>query len=148
LRRRTGRIGTMASARVRARQPHRLFDTNHYERLGVAPDATPEDIHAAYRRVARAHHPDLGNATVGADEMAAVNQAWFILRDPERRATYDREALVISDRGPDRSTAADPAHADLAEVTPRRVWWLFLITAVSAVTIGIVLLLIAFSQGY
>lgn len=128
-------------------QRHRIFDTNHYERLGVAPDATPEDIHAACRRVARAYHPDLGDAG-SADKMAAINQAWFVLRDPARRATYDREALVIVDRGPDRSIARDPTQEDPAKVTPRRVWWLFLITALFAVTIGIVLLLIAFSQGY
>lgn len=59
----------------------------HYERLGVAPDASPGEIRAAYRRLARTHHPDAGGGAHG--EMAAVNEAWRVLSDPARRAAYD-----------------------------------------------------------
>lgn len=60
---------------------------NHYETLGVARDATPEQIKAAYRKASKKAHPDKG----GSDEaMAAVNQAHDVLSDPERRKHYDR----------------------------------------------------------
>ncbi len=63
---------------------------NLYEVLGVAPSASPETIHDAYRAMARAVHPD----AVGASEdtqthMALVNEAWRVLGDERRRRAYD-----------------------------------------------------------
>jgi curved DNA-binding protein CbpA len=60
----------------------------HYQRLGVAPTAAAADIKAAYRELARLNHPDLTNGS-GSDDMAAVNEAWRVLGDPERRRAYD-----------------------------------------------------------
>src|SRR6185437_244398 len=62
-----------------------------YQLLGVAPDASDEDIKRAYRQKAREHHPD---ATGGDPESEAhfkeVSFAYEVLRDPERRARYDQ----------------------------------------------------------
>lgn len=60
----------------------------HYEVLGVAPGAGPEEIQRAYRRLARHHHPDV---SPGADRarMAEINGAWAVLGDPTRRRIYD-----------------------------------------------------------
>jgi curved DNA-binding protein CbpA len=63
-------------------------DTTHYQRLGVAPTAEAADIKAAYRALARRNHPDLMNGS-GSSDMAAVNEAWRVLGDPERRRAYD-----------------------------------------------------------
>jgi curved DNA-binding protein CbpA len=60
----------------------------HYQRLGVAPTADVADIKAAYRELARRNHPDLATGSAGHD-MAAVNEAWRVLSDPERRSAYD-----------------------------------------------------------
>ena len=59
-----------------------------YRILGVAPGADTIAIRHAYRQRARRYHPDAGG-----DErrMMALNKAWAILRDPERREAYDRE---------------------------------------------------------
>ena len=66
-----------------------------YETLEVTPEATPEEIKRAYHRLARRHHPD---AHSGADpavveearrRMAAINAAWAVLGDAERRRAYD-----------------------------------------------------------
>ena len=59
-----------------------------YELLGVAPDASAADVRAAYRRAARAHHPDRHGEHAAA-RMAAVNAAWEVLGDPRRRSEYD-----------------------------------------------------------
>lgn len=74
---------------------------NHYEVLGVPPDAPTEDIRAAYRVAARARHPDAGGS---ADEMQRINAAWQVLRDPGRRAVYDR-ALASRGHGIDGTVA-------------------------------------------
>jgi hypothetical protein len=60
----------------------------HYERLGVPPSASADDLRAAYRRLARQHHPDAHGGRTSPD-MAALNEAWYVLRDPGRRALYD-----------------------------------------------------------
>ena len=53
-----------------------------------ARGAAPDEIRAAYRRIARRVHPDRGSAGNEA-AMAAVNEAWRVLSDPGRRAEYD-----------------------------------------------------------
>jgi molecular chaperone DnaJ len=54
----------------------------------VAPTATTDEIRQAYRGLARRLHPDRAGPASAA-RMAAVNQAWFVLSDPGRRAIYD-----------------------------------------------------------
>jgi hypothetical protein len=60
-----------------------------YEVLQVSPRADPEVVHAAYRVLARIHHPDLNPAPDAARFMRRLNAAYEVLRDPERRARYD-----------------------------------------------------------
>jgi curved DNA-binding protein CbpA len=57
--------------------------------LGVARQASAEEIVRAYRRAARASHPDSGDAG-SAERFQAVSDAYDVLRDPGRRAVYDR----------------------------------------------------------
>ncbi len=58
--------------------------------LGVRVDATPSQIRAAYRRLAKTHHPDLyAGSSRAAARMARFNSAKTILLDPEVRAAYD-----------------------------------------------------------
>ena len=60
----------------------------YYELLGVATDASTEEIQRAYRLLALRHHPDVAP---DADQavMATINGAWSVLSDPARRRTYD-----------------------------------------------------------
>lgn len=77
----------------------------HYDRLGVAPSATFEEIQRAYRVLALHHHPDVApDADPGA--MAAINAAWEVLGDASRRAVYDHEL-----RAPAAPRAPRPAPA-------------------------------------
>ncbi|HET7029523.1 MAG TPA: J domain-containing protein [Candidatus Limnocylindrales bacterium] len=81
---------------------------NPYEILQVDRRADLEVIRAAYRILARRHHPDVGG---DAATMAAVNEAWAILEDPMRRARHDREELrarmQAGDQGPDHAPGSD-----------------------------------------
>jgi hypothetical protein len=60
----------------------------HYDVLGVAADASPAEVRAAYRLAARDHHPDAGGDP---ERMRDLNAAWHVLGDPIRRAAYDRD---------------------------------------------------------
>jgi curved DNA-binding protein CbpA len=57
--------------------------------LGVPRQASGEEIARAYRRAARASHPDSGGAG-SAERFQAISDAYDMLRDPRRRAVYDR----------------------------------------------------------
>lgn len=83
-----------------------------YKVLQVDPEADPEVIQAAYRRLAQKYHPDVDAGGEGAARMVALNAAWEILGDPSRRATLDREraARPVHGAGP-RPTAGSTTSA-------------------------------------
>ena len=64
---------------------------DHYETLGVPKTASPDEIKAAFRKLAAQHHPDRNpddpNAALRFKE---INAAYQVLSDPQRRAVYDR----------------------------------------------------------
>jgi hypothetical protein len=63
---------------------------DYYARLGVHPSASAEEIRSAYREKARATHPDHNpDDPKAADRFQKVKQAYHVLRDADRRATYD-----------------------------------------------------------
>jgi molecular chaperone DnaJ len=67
------------------------MSTDYYERLGVARDASESEIKKAFRRLARELHPDVNAHDPEAEEkFKAAAEAYEVLSDPERRATYDR----------------------------------------------------------
>ena len=70
-------------AASRRADPHR----DPYGVLGVAPGASDAEIKAAYRALVKQHHPDAGGEEAA---MLALNAAWEVLGDRERRRHYDR----------------------------------------------------------
>jgi molecular chaperone DnaJ len=64
---------------------------DYYEILGVPRSATEKDIKAAYRKLARKHHPDVNPGDKAAEEkFKEVSGAFAVLSDAEKRAKYDR----------------------------------------------------------
>lgn len=61
--------------------------SDHYQTLGIARDASPEDIKSAYRRLAAKHHPDRegGNKS----KFQEIQAAYAVLSDPQQRQQYD-----------------------------------------------------------
>ncbi len=64
---------------------------DYYRLLGVGPEAPAETIQAAYRRLAKAFHPDLNaGSSTAAERMARLNVAKSVLLDAHTRAVYDQ----------------------------------------------------------
>lgn len=65
--------------------------TDYYETLGVDRGATEKDIRAAYRRLARQHHPDVNRGDDSAEaKFKQINEAYQVLSSAEDRKKYDR----------------------------------------------------------
>ena len=83
-----------------------------YEMLGVARDASDADIKKAYRKLAMEYHPDRNPAPDAEARFKEFTEAYEVLRDPQKRAAYDRygKAGLNGGRG-----GQGFHHVDLAE---------------------------------
>src|ERR1700742_3351587 len=80
--------------------------------LGVFPTATQAEITHAYRTRLRAHHPDTRHtppSQTADDELRQVLAAYDLLRDPARRADYDRATTHAATPPPRRPHGPTPA---------------------------------------
>uniref|UniRef100_A0A0E0LXP5 J domain-containing protein n=1 Tax=Oryza punctata TaxID=4537 RepID=A0A0E0LXP5_ORYPU len=106
-----------------------------YDVLGIRAGATVREIKAAYRRLARERHPDVAGAAAaagaGADDFVRLHDAYATLSDPDSRARYDRDVVVVASmaRGAHQRTmttttpaAAPRWYGGASGRRPRRTW--------------------------
>ncbi len=79
----------------------------HYDNLKVTRNAPFEVMKAAYRAMAQKYHPDLNPAADAARVMKIINEAWYVLSDPARRAEHD-EWIAGQEAGQVPKTSASP----------------------------------------
>lgn len=63
---------------------------DYYKIMGVARDATPDDIKRAHRKLARKYHPDVSKEKNAELRFKELGEAYEVLKDPEKRAAYDQ----------------------------------------------------------
>jgi len=88
-----------------------------YALLGVPRDAGEADIKKAYRKLAMECHPDRNNGDKAAEEkFKLVTEAYEVLRDPDKRAAYDRYGMAgVGRGGPGGGSGFSSMHVDLSE---------------------------------
>jgi len=63
---------------------------DYYDTLGVSRGAPAEEIKRAYRKLARKYHPDVSKEKNAEAKFKDVQEAYEVLKDPEKRASYDQ----------------------------------------------------------
>ncbi|MCY2936327.1 MAG: DnaJ domain-containing protein, partial [Planctomycetota bacterium] len=78
-----------------------MADSDFYQVLGVARDASEDDIKKAYRTLARKHHPDLNpdNKKASEAKFKEIQEAYDTLGEPEKRVQYDRFGKAAGQAG-------------------------------------------------
>ena len=93
-----------------------------YDTLGVGADATPEQIKSAYRQKAKSLHPD--HCGGGSGPFRAVQEAYEVLSDPQRRQAYDcqqaRERRIRRRAAPARPEPLRRRRAPVEPLVPDR----------------------------
>lgn len=63
---------------------------DYYAIMGLKRDAPADEVKRAYRKLARRYHPDVSKASDAEERFKEVNEAYEVLKDPEKRRAYDR----------------------------------------------------------
>lgn len=93
--------------------------STHYQRLGLSPLASPDEVRQAFRRLSKQLHPDTALLPPAEAHRAFrdLQEAYAILSDPDRRRAYDRQLVPPS---PSSSASPSPPAHRPAEPASRR----------------------------
>jgi curved DNA-binding protein CbpA len=113
---------------------------DYYSILGVSVDSEDVVIHAAYRALMRRYHPDINQTHEGAKRSQSINEAYDVLRDPARRATYDSAANAHRKTAGPPPSPEPPKHEEAVDPPNRRLNpWRKYVAAAAALTVVILL---------
>ena len=88
-----------------------MSQEDYYKILGVSRNASVEEVKKAYRQQALKYHPDRNRDNPNAEEMfKKISQAYEVLKDPEKRAAYDRYGHSAFSQGGNKRRAGSPFH--------------------------------------
>jgi molecular chaperone DnaJ len=94
-----------------------MGEQDYYELLGVGRGADDATIKAAYRRLAKEHHPDRKNGCKESEaRFKAINQAYDVLKDPQKRAAYDRFGHAAFQNGGSGDPFADAGFNGFSDI--------------------------------
>lgn len=81
----------------------------HYKTLGVAVDASPEEIKSVYYKLVKKYHPDTHKGDKKSEEkLKAINEAYNVLKDLAQRAEYDYKGRLAQEAADAAATAQEP----------------------------------------
>jgi curved DNA-binding protein CbpA len=122
--------------------PHWAGEITYYEELGVAPDASPEQIHDGFRSLVRLLHPDQQTdpqlKEIAERQMRKINRIYAVLSDPDRRRRYDDS--LEEDHRPPTIIFNPSSEVNIRRLMSRLVW-------VGAGLVGVVVLIWLASSG-
>lgn len=72
---------------------------DYYQIMGLEREASAEDIKRAYRKLARKYHPDVSKEANAEAKFKELGEAYEVLKDPEKRAKYDRYGQYWKEQG-------------------------------------------------
>ena len=94
-----------------------MVEQDYYELLGVTRGADGAAIKAAYRRLAKEYHPDRKNGCKESEShFKAINQAYDVLKDPQKRAAYDRFGHAAFQNGGGADPFADAGFNGFSDI--------------------------------
>jgi molecular chaperone DnaJ len=94
-----------------------MVEQDYYDLLGVQRGADEAAIKAAYRRMAKEHHPDRKNGCKESEaHFKAINEAYDVLKDPQKRAAYDRFGRAAFQNGGNGDPFADAGFNGFSDI--------------------------------
>jgi hypothetical protein len=88
-----------------------MSQTNYYDVLQVSQNADQDLITAAWRHLSKKYHPDVSTSAADARRMALINEAYDVLRDPDRRRNHDFDLASRQSAQPQQPQPAAKDHS-------------------------------------